>query len=68
MRASAIKYDWLVPVTLAAAAASRQARYAGTEEIDADDRFHERGLALAQHRRRPAFTVEHPPADGVGPG
>ena len=51
MRASAVKYDWLTPVTLAAAAAPRQVRYGGTEEIDADYRFRERGLALAHNAR-----------------
>jgi thiamine kinase-like enzyme len=55
MCASAVKYDWLTPFMLASASAERQLRYGGTEEIDADHRFRERGLALlhnAQAARR----------------
>jgi thiamine kinase-like enzyme len=55
MCASAVKYDWLTPLMLTAASAERQVRYGGDEEIDADYRFRERGLALlhnAQVARR----------------
>lgn len=46
MWAAAVKYDWQTPMMLEAAQATRQFRYGGTEEIDADHRFRERGRAL----------------------
>jgi len=46
MWAAAVKYDWQTPMMLEAARATRQFRYGGTEEIDADHRFRERGHAL----------------------
>jgi hypothetical protein len=46
MCAAAVKYDWLTPAMLAAASAPRQLRYGGNEEVDADYRFRERGIAL----------------------
>jgi hypothetical protein len=46
MCASAVKYDWLTPAMLTVASAERQYRYGGMEEIDADERFRERGIAL----------------------
>lgn len=58
MCASAVKYDWLTPAMLASAPA-RQVRYGGTEEIDADYRFRERGIALLHNadRARRALTL-----------
>jgi phosphotransferase family enzyme len=46
MFSAAVKYDWLTPAMLASASAERQLRYGGTEEIDADYKFRERGVAL----------------------
>lgn len=46
MCASAVKYDWLTPWMLASARSDRQLRYGGTQPIDADHRFSERGPAL----------------------
>jgi hypothetical protein len=48
---SAVKYDWLTPHMLASTAADRQLRYGGTELIDADYRFRERGQALLHNVR-----------------
>lgn len=50
--AGAVKYDWLTPAMLASASAPRQLRYGGTEEIDADHRFRERGIALLDNAQR----------------
>jgi hypothetical protein len=50
--ASAVKYDWLTPAMLAAASAQRQLRYGGTEEVDADYRFRERGIGLLDNVER----------------
>jgi hypothetical protein len=57
--ASAVKYDWLTPAMLAAASSQRQMRYGGSEEIDADYRFRERGLGLLDNveRARRAVTL-----------
>jgi hypothetical protein len=44
--ASAVKYDWLIPLLLERASASTHMRYGGTEEVDAKFLFRERGLAL----------------------
>jgi hypothetical protein len=59
--ASAVKYDWLTPAMLLSASASRQMRYGGTEEIDADFRFRQRGIALLDNaeRARRAVTLAH---------
>jgi Phosphotransferase enzyme family len=57
MCASAVKYDWLTPAMLAAASAPRQLRYGGTEEIDADHRFRERGVALLDNAQRARRAV-----------
>jgi hypothetical protein len=51
MCASAVKYDWLTPFMLGSASAERQFRYGGSEEIDADFKFRERGLALLHNTR-----------------
>jgi len=51
MCAAAVKYDWLTPAMLGTASAERQVRYGGTEEIDADYRFRERGIALLHNAR-----------------
>ena len=50
--ASAVKYDWLTPAMLSSAAARRQMRYGGTQEIDADFRFRQRGIALLDNAER----------------
>jgi hypothetical protein len=52
MSAAAVKYDWLTPAMLASASAPTHVRYGGTEEIDADYRFRERGIALLDNARR----------------
>jgi hypothetical protein len=65
MCASAVKYDWLTPAMLAAASAPRQLRYGGTEEIDADHRFRERGLALLDNARRARRAIALAEALGV---
>jgi hypothetical protein len=59
MCASAVKYDWLTPWMLASARSERQLRYGGTEEIDADYRFSERGSALLRnaHNARRALSL-----------
>jgi thiamine kinase-like enzyme len=57
MAASAIKYDWLTPAMLASASAAKQLRYGGTEEIDADYRYRERGRALLDNTRRARRAV-----------
>ena len=59
MLAAAVKYDWLTPAMLASASAPRQLRYGGTEEIDADYKFRERGLALLHnaHAARRAVAL-----------
>jgi thiamine kinase-like enzyme len=49
---SAIKYDWLTPAMLLSASAQRQMRYGGKEEIDADFRFRQRGIALLDNAER----------------
>lgn len=64
MAVSAIEYDWLTPAMLASASAPEQLRYGGTEQIDADYRLRERGLALLDNanRARRAITL----ADELG--
>ncbi len=52
MCASAVKYDWLTPVMLASASTVNHVRYGGTETIDPDYRYRERGLALLHNARR----------------
>jgi hypothetical protein len=58
MRAAAVKYDWLTPAMLGSASARRQLRYGGAEEIDADYRFSERGLALLHNARNAYRALE----------
>jgi Phosphotransferase enzyme family len=58
MWASAVKYDWLTPHMLASASATKQMRYGGTEEIDATERFRERGVALLFNARRALAALE----------
>ena len=55
--ASAVKYDWLTPAILSSASAPRQMRYGGTEEIDADFRFRQRGIALLDNAERARRAV-----------
>lgn len=50
--ASAVKYDWLTPLMLERASQSQQLRYGGTEQIDADYLFRQRGLGLLDNARR----------------
>ena len=59
MWASAVKYDWLTPFMLASASAPQQLRYGGTQQIDGDYRFRERGIALLDNaqRARRALTL-----------
>jgi hypothetical protein len=66
MWAAAVKYDWQTPMMLEVASATRQLRYGGTEEIDADYRFRERGRALLHnaHTARRAVAL----ADEMGFG
>jgi hypothetical protein len=66
MWAAAVKYDWQTPMMLEVASATRQLRYGGTEEIDADHRFRERGRALLHnaHTARRAVAL----ADEMGFG
>ena len=52
MCASAVKYDWLTPAMLASASTLKHVRYGGTEAIDPDFLYHERGLALLDNARR----------------
>ena len=52
MCASAIKYDWLTPAMLASASTVNHVRYGGTEAIDPDFLYRERGLALLDNARR----------------
>jgi hypothetical protein len=47
--ASAVKYDWLLPLQLSRRDDPVHLRYGGREEISAEERFHERGLALLQN-------------------
>jgi hypothetical protein len=47
MCASAIKYEWLVPLMLARAGDERQLDYGREREISAEQRYAERGAALA---------------------
>ena len=49
--ATAAKYDWLTPAMLAIASDERHVRYGGTQEIDPDYKFRERGLALLHNAR-----------------
>jgi hypothetical protein len=49
--ASAVKYDWLVPLQLSRRDDVRHLRYGGLEEINAEERFHERGVALLHNAR-----------------
>jgi hypothetical protein len=52
---AAVKYDWLTPAMLSSASAPQHMRYGGTEEIDPDFLFRQRGIALlgnAQRARR----------------
>ena len=67
--ASAVKYDWLTPAMLFSASAPRQMRYGGTEEIDADFRFRQRGIALLDNaeRARRAVTLGGDPHDVADP-
>jgi hypothetical protein len=58
MCAAAVKYDWLTPAMLSVASADRQMRYGGTEEIDPDERFRERGLALLHNAQVAARALE----------
>jgi Phosphotransferase enzyme family len=58
MWASAVKYDWLTPLMLASASATKQMRYGGTEEIDASERFRERGVALLFNARRALAALD----------
>jgi hypothetical protein len=46
MWSSAVKYDWLAPLTLAQVGQERQYRYGGAGEIDATFKFRERSRAL----------------------
>jgi hypothetical protein len=55
---SAVKYDWLTPLMLASAAATRQLKYGGTEEIDATVRFRERGAALLFNANRAVAALD----------
>lgn len=55
--ASAVKYDWLTPAMLSAASADRQLRYGGEEQIDADFRFRQRGIALLENADRARRAV-----------
>lgn len=54
---SAVKYDWLTPAMLSSASAHRQMRYGGMEEIDADFRFRQRGIALLDNAQRARRAV-----------
>ena len=47
MCASAIKYDWLVPLMLERAADERQLDYGRKWEVSAERRYAERGATLA---------------------
>ncbi len=55
--ASAVKYDWLTPAMHSSASAPRQMRYGGTEEINADFRFRQRGIALLDNAERAQRAV-----------
>lgn len=46
MWSSAVKYDWLAPLTLAQVGHARQYRYGGSGEIDPTFKFRERSRAL----------------------
>jgi hypothetical protein len=46
MWASAVKYDWMTPFTLAQARQERQYRYGGGGEIDARYKFSERSQVM----------------------
>jgi len=67
MWAAAVKYDWQTPMMLEAAQATRQYRYGGTEEIDADHRFQERGLALLHNANTARRAVALADAIGIAP-
>lgn len=47
MWSSAVKYDWLAPLTLAQVGQERQYRYGGAGEIDAAVKFRERSRVLS---------------------
>jgi hypothetical protein len=66
MWAAAVKYDWQTPMMLAAASATRQFRYGGTEEIDADHRFWERGRALLHNANTARQAVALADEMGIG--
>lgn len=55
---SAIKYDWLTPFMLGRAGEQQQLRYGGSEPIDADYRFTERGVALLHNARTGLRALE----------
>jgi hypothetical protein len=58
MWSSAVKYDWLTPHMLDSASATKQMRYGGTEEIDATERFRERGAGLLFNAHRALAALE----------
>ncbi|MFF1739341.1 phosphotransferase family protein [Streptomyces mirabilis] len=68
MCASAVKYDWLAPLMLARADEARQLDYGGREEVAAERRYRERGLAFvflagwAAEARELAPLLGFPPA------
>ena len=51
MWSSAVKYDWLAPLTLAQVRQERQYRYGGAGEIDPVFKFRERSRALLHNAR-----------------
>jgi thiamine kinase-like enzyme len=51
MWSSAVKYDWLAPLTLAQVRQTRQYRYGGSGEIDPVFKFRERSRALLYNAR-----------------
>lgn len=57
MWASAVKYDWLMPFTLAQLEDARQRAYGGGPEVDARFRFRERGAVLAHLSRWAASAL-----------
>jgi hypothetical protein len=51
MAASAVKYDWLTPLMLSRAGATAHKKYGGTDDVDAEFLYRERGTALLDNAR-----------------
>ena len=64
MWSSAVKYDWLTPLTLAQVGDARQFRYGGEGEVDAAFKFRERSRVLLFNARWAAQALHL--ADQIG--